>query len=539
MARSILAGTLCVGALATVGGVTLGTLDAAPAAASSVTVTGAGSSYAAVAIDQWVAQVASIDGININYSTSSSVIGLNEFAAQQIDFGASEIGYSTNQANQTPTGSSIPYQYMPDVAGAECLMFNVTSQTSQQIQNLDLTPAVVEGIFSGTITSWNDPQLTALNPSALLPNEPINVVYREDASGDNYIFSDYLDTLEPSAFTAFESAVGSPSGPTAIWPIPGNGNRVGQYNLSAWIGQNGSDNSSNYVYGNEGTITYVETAYAILHHDPCAAIQNVSGAWVTPSRDADAEALINDQLAPDLEQNLTGVFESPQPTAYPISAYSYIVSEEGQMNAAKGLVLGQFVMYLACSGQNAAGELGYSPLPPNLVQDDFQAVARIAGNQGANAPPSQPTAANCKNPYVDGSIPLIGEPVVQGQATTTTTAPTGGTTATTAPSAGGGTSSGGGGGGSVTVVQGSSGAASGPVSAVGSTTHAAKGPTTAAAPGQIPGLALTAARDQLLGVPAPLLRSVLITALLVGLLCVPPLVAVVRRRRRRREEAVP
>ena len=73
---------------------------AAPAYANGPTITGAGSSYASVAIDQWVAEISSIDGDSVNYSVSSSVIGLNEFAQQQVSFGASEIGYSTGQANR-------------------------------------------------------------------------------------------------------------------------------------------------------------------------------------------------------------------------------------------------------------------------------------------------------------------------------------------------------------------------------------------------------------------------------------------------------
>ena len=54
--------------------------------------------------------------------------------------------------------------------------------------------------------------------------------------------------------------------------------------------------------------------------------------------------------------------------------------------------------------------LGYSPLPPVLVQEDFNAIGRMNG--GVQPPP--PTAANCKNPYVDGEVPLPGSPVVQG-----------------------------------------------------------------------------------------------------------------------------
>ena len=54
----------------------LSALDARAAGAAGPTVLGSGSSYAAVALDQWVAQMSAFYGDNINYQTSSSVIGL-------------------------------------------------------------------------------------------------------------------------------------------------------------------------------------------------------------------------------------------------------------------------------------------------------------------------------------------------------------------------------------------------------------------------------------------------------------------------------
>jgi ABC-type phosphate transport system substrate-binding protein len=369
-----------------------------PAYANGPTITGAGSSYASVAIDQWVAEISSIDGDSVNYSVSSSVIGLNEFAQQQVTFGASEIGYSTGQANETPP-SGYAYQYLPDVAGATCMMFNLDSPiTSQQITSLDLTTAMILGIFTGTITTWGQLATNGLNPELAGDSSPITTVFRTDASGENYILSDYLNTIDPSAWAKYTSVLNFPGGPQAIWPFPqGNGSHPG-YNFSNWNGESGSDNASQYVYSNPGSITYVETAYAIAHHDPCAYVQNLPGdAFVQPSALADAEALLSAKLLPDLEQLLTGVFTDTNPKAYPISAYSYLVTPEGQMNKAQGAVLGQFVEFLACQGQQSAEQLGYSPLPPNLVDDDFAGIKRIAG---AAPPPSTVNAQTCNDPYV-------------------------------------------------------------------------------------------------------------------------------------------
>ena len=51
-------------------------------------------------------------------------------------------------------------------------------------------------------------------------------------------------------------------------------------------------------------------------------------------------------------------------------------------------MLGKLIIYFACAGQQKAAPLGYSPLPPNLVQAVFAAVKRIPGapaHAGADA----------------------------------------------------------------------------------------------------------------------------------------------------------
>ena len=115
-------------------------IGAPPAGAAGPTVLGSGSSYAAVALDQWMAQMAAFYDDTINYQTSSSVIGLNDYAQGQLNFAASEIGYSTGQSAYAPQPPYSPYQYMPDVAGAICLMYNLQTTTGQPVTTCSSTP---------------------------------------------------------------------------------------------------------------------------------------------------------------------------------------------------------------------------------------------------------------------------------------------------------------------------------------------------------------------------------------------------------------
>jgi phosphate transport system substrate-binding protein len=404
-------------------------------ASASPSLNATGSSFAGIAMQQWVGQSATLFGLNINWQVSSSVIGLNNFAQNQLDFAASDIPYSSGQASSTPTQ---PYQYMPDVAGALAFMYNLTGNNGQQITSLVLDAQVIEQIFTGQITTWNSPTIAQLNPQLQgdLPTTTILPVYREDASGENYLLSDYLLYMNGSSFTQYQQAMQSayPGEPSATWPTPVSGETIPP-GYPGWtngnpVGQNGSDNAADYVSAasSNGGITYVETAYAIEHNEPVASIINQSGNAVQPTSENDATALEKAILYSDLTQNLTGVYTNPLPNAYPVSSYSYLVTPCSPTLAAaqktkcsgppgtstfpdpKGQALGQFVAFLACAGQQKMALLGYSPLPPNLVQEDFDAIGRLNGGQE----PAPVSAANCDNPYVDGQIPLPGEPKLTG-----------------------------------------------------------------------------------------------------------------------------
>ena len=435
--RLVVSGLSALVALPVTALVVVSSPHAASAGVAPVPITGTGSSFAAPALRQWAAQTDGVDGVAINFTPSSSVQGLNEYAQGLVNFAASDIGYSTGQANFTPGGNQVPFQYMPDVGGALCMAYNLDSPAGQAITNLHLDPLTLLKIFSGQIQFWDDPQIAGLNPGVPLPHYQVIANVRSDGAGESYIFSDYFYTLYQSQWNAFTNAMGAASGPNAIWPsAPVNANQIGPYNVSqlpAWSGSdaviehtkddNGASNNTN------NSITYVETAYAQLNNLPCASILNPAGQWVQPSEQGDAIALTQDQLEPDLEQILTGVFLNPNPLSYPISAYSYLITQEGQTPAAVGVVQADYVKFIACQGQQSAGALGYTPIPPNLVQDDFDAINRI--NQGG-APPLPPaTAANCPNPYLTGQLQLPGEPIQIG-----TAGASGTTTGTTGPGSG-------------------------------------------------------------------------------------------------------
>jgi hypothetical protein len=152
----------------------------------------------------------------------------------------------------------------------------------------------------------------------------------------------------------------------------------------------------------EGTITYVEYSYARNSHFPVVKMRNKADYYVEPTAPSVAVALLaalinNDQNSQDyLTQDLRGVYVNADKRTYPLSSYSYMilpVQENSKFKAAKGKTLGDFGYYFLCEGQQQADQLGYSPLPKNLVEAGLEQVRRIPG-----VDPKNVDISKCNNP---------------------------------------------------------------------------------------------------------------------------------------------
>ncbi len=417
--------TLLVGTSASLFG--MASLGAGPAGAADPQLTSTGSSFAGVAITQWQGQFNELDGGNINFTVSSSVLGLDGFCNQTVNVGATDISYSTNQANCTTNQVPYPFQYMPTVAGGLAFEYNLTAQNGQQVTNLILDASTLEGIFTGSINNWDNAQIAALNPSIRLPDQAITAYYRSDPSGENYLLSDYMLHTDAPGITAFQGLAQDPlppGQPQATWAAFPSGTPS---NLDGLKGVNGADAASQGPAHTSGGIAYVETAYAKNVGLPVASVINTAGVPVQPNSYNVAVALTAAILYSDLTQNLGGVYVNPAPAAYPISAYSYFTAQcvpaqaaaqnfqcdsQGNitMPAAQGQEMASFIEFVACLGQARMADLGYSPIPANLVEDDFQAAGRLPGG----TTPAPPTAQNCQNPYITGALTSPGGPQTTG-----------------------------------------------------------------------------------------------------------------------------
>jgi ABC-type phosphate transport system substrate-binding protein len=507
-------------ALATV----IGVLASAPAASagSYEAISGSGSSWSAVALDQWQQDLRP-DGIVINFNPDGSAAGRADYMANQDDFGASDPAFRNGHDQLGGTAGEHPtqgYSYVPDTAGGTAFMYHITV-AGHLITNLRLSGLTLMKIFTGQITNWDDSAITH-DYGAQLPNLPITPVLRSDGSGATYFFTRWMAHMFPSQWNAFcqrvHRGIQLPCGQTEFYPLFGNAKS-----------ENGSNNVATYItasYGN-GAIGYDEYAYALNAHYPVVALLNPAGYYVLPSASNVAVALTRAVIDEDasstdfLQQNLDSVYTYTDPRSYPLSSYSYLIvprtatREPTNFTTAKGKTLSTFVNYFLCAGQRQVAALGYSPLPINLVRGGFIQSDHIPGHVPI---PNQSTLGGCDNPtFINGQNILlntapqpspcekVGEPlncvVVNGKATK--------------PGAG-------------TPAPGASGGPAPTTSAGTSGTDPGQGPS--AGPVAVTGQVVNVAANS----PDKLLLSVLTATLIVMAVALPPTLGTWLRRRRRR-----
>jgi phosphate ABC transporter phosphate-binding protein len=368
-------------------------------------VSGAGSTWSANALQQWIRNVFDNYRWKVTFDDSGSSAGRQLFGQGTVDFAVSEIPYALSGSDSADPRPSRQFAYMPIVAGGTSFMYNLVIG-GKRVTNLRLSGDNVAKIFTGVITKWNDPAIAADNPKLALPGTPIVPVVRSDGSGTTAQFTSWMRSQYTSTWNAYCAKAGrSNCGITSNYPTVAG---------SSFVAQSGSNGVAGYTAQTQsaGAITYVEYSYALNSGFPVAKILNSAGYYTEPTASNVAVALLSsvineDAASPDyLTQQLKSVYTSADPRTYPLSSYSYMIIPTALQNGFtedKGLTLADFASYFLCEGQQQAEVLGYSPLPINLAQAGLKQVQKIPGGN-----PKNKDVSGCNNPTfaADGSNKL-------------------------------------------------------------------------------------------------------------------------------------
>ncbi len=319
-----------------------GALAAAMGLAFSVSalaadITGAGATFPYAVYTKWAEAYKSATGNQVNYQGIGSSGGVKQIKAKTVDFAGSDapVPVADLEANHLVQ--------VPTVMGGVTVVMNVPGFESGKLKLDGLTAA---DIFRGAITKWNDPAIARLNPGVKLPDLAITVAHRSDGSGTTYAFSHYLAKQS----MAFRRDVGA--GNTVNWPANG-------------VGGKGNPGVAANVQKIKGAIGYVDIADAMKNNMNFVALKNRAGNFIVPNQQAVADAAAGADfhvkgMAPDL-------LDQSAKNAWPITTATFILAyEQGDAAKQKGVV--DFYTWSLNNGQKMAIELGFVPLPPNVVK---------------------------------------------------------------------------------------------------------------------------------------------------------------------------
>ena len=321
-------------------------LLAATNSQSQTLINGAGSTFDYPVLSKWFALYAKVDPeVRFNYQSIGSGGGLRQFVDQTVDFGASDAPMSDEMMAKAPRKPV----HIPIVLGGLPIVYNLPGNPK-----LKLDADTVAGIYMGQITKWNDPKIAALNPGVDLPDLPVIVVHRSDGSGTTFIFVDYLSSVSPT----WANTVGK--GTSVKWPVG--------------LGGKGNEGVAGQVRQLPGAVGYVELAYAQETHMTFADLKNAAGNFVTPGAASVSAAMASAKIPDDFRFTIVN---APGPQAYPISGASWVLIYQKQNDPVNGKKIVDFLKWSLTEGQKYLVDLGYAPLPDNVVQRELKTLDTI------------------------------------------------------------------------------------------------------------------------------------------------------------------
>jgi phosphate transport system substrate-binding protein len=176
------------------------------------------------------------------------------------------------------------------------------------------------------------------------------------------VFTKHLSAVSPE----WKSKVGE--GKTVQWP--------------SGVGAKGNEGVTAQIQQTAGAVGYVEYGYAKTNNLKFAALENKDGKFVTPTDQSASKTLEGVKLP----ENLRAFIADPEGAeAYPIVTYSWLLAPKKVADPEKAKAMEAMIEYGLTEGQKIAPELGYVPLPKNVVEQVAAAADQISPDYKINA----------------------------------------------------------------------------------------------------------------------------------------------------------
>jgi len=332
--------------------------DGATSAGLSGAIAGAGASSQEAGQNAWVAEFSTQNpGLTLSYDPTGSGAGREQFINGTVQFAGSDAVFDAEEieaAAERCYGSE-PLE-LPLWVSPIAVVFNLPG-----IDSLNMTPDTIARVFTGEITSWNDPAIADANPGVELPDTAVVAVNRSDDSGTTENFTEYLAAVAPDVWT-YEA--------DGVWPIEGT--------------QSGAQTSGvlEVVNGAEGTIAYVDASRV---GELGTVAVGVGDEFVPYSAEAAARVLeVSEPTedATDLRLTYELARDTTESGTYPIVLVSYMIACSQYDNEADATNVAAYFSYIASpEGQELAAQpdvAGIAPISDSLREKVMAAIDQIS-----------------------------------------------------------------------------------------------------------------------------------------------------------------
>ena len=315
-----------------------GILAATILPAAALDISGAGATFPYPIYAKWADAYKKETGVGLNYQSIGSGGGIKQIEARTVTFGA------TDAPLKGPDLDKNGLVQFPMVMGAIVPVINLEGVKPGGVV---LDGPALAAIFLGDIKSWDDPAIKKLNPDAKLPAQAIAVVHRSDGSGTTFNFTYYLAQVSAD----WKSKIGAAT--SVEWP--------------AGIGAKGNEGVANNVTQTQGSIGYVELAYALQNKMTYTHMVNKDGKTVQPGGFSVQAAAANADWS---SVPGYGVILANQPGAgsWPMTAATFILVPKQPTDAAAAAEALKFFAWAYAKGEKMADELDYVPMPKGVIE---------------------------------------------------------------------------------------------------------------------------------------------------------------------------
>jgi phosphate transport system substrate-binding protein len=290
------------------------------------------------------------DCVHLEASASTGDGYVPDLSGDRAVFAASEV--APTASDRAALGATV--NLVPVAAAPVGIVYNLPGVS----EPLRLNGSILAGMYDGTVRSWDDPAIAALNPGARLSGAPaVTPVYRSDPSEANLAVTSFFARQAPS----WNSSVGV--GAQVNWPVG--------------VGASSANQMGRALAGTPGAVGYLEAGVGLPQNASWAEVENPAGAFVLPTpanASAAAGARSTAPAATAEDWANVSLVDAPGAASYPIVQLVYFAvyldlgqAYGGHLSGTNATWMLSFFWWLVADAPGDVNALGFGSLPTAFV----------------------------------------------------------------------------------------------------------------------------------------------------------------------------